>query len=158
MQRKLPRISTAVSAHDHPPNQASSTNSPFSSQPSQQASSGQLQSRGRIASSATPHQPSSAAGLPAAQQGGASSSVGGGGSRIARASPALSQSASPSTSNHNSNYSRIIITQIFILLGTLNQEKEKSKRDTHIYQINEVLPPVPNLAWPPLFADSLPTR
>jgi hypothetical protein len=34
--------------------------------------------------------------------------------------------------------SKIVITQIFVLLGTINQEKDKVKRDAQVEQIHGV--------------------
>jgi CCR4-NOT transcription complex subunit 1 len=139
MQRRLPPIHTSASANAPIPSHAESSSSPFSPQNAQQASSGQLQPRARIASQQS-SQSVSAAGLPTASQGGASSASSGGGqpSRLARASPSLSQTASPSTSGTPSGLSRLVLTQIFILLGTIHQEKDKAKRDSQAEQISDV--------------------
>ncbi|KAF2671384.1 Not1-domain-containing protein [Microthyrium microscopicum] len=135
--RRLPPIYTEPASHT----QSSTNPSPFSPQSSQQPSSGQLQSRARIASSASSQPPASAAAaLPTASQGGVSATGGGGGStRIPRASPALSQTASPSSAANPSGLSRLVLTQIFILLGTINQEKDTVKRESQAEQISDMI-------------------
>jgi hypothetical protein len=38
----------------------------------------------------------------------------------------------------NASLGAIVVTQIFVLLGTINQEKDKAKRDAQAEQINGV--------------------
>jgi len=91
---------------------------------------------------------SSAAGLPSASQGGIGANSGGGGPKLARASPSLSTSSgvgSPVTNNPTSvplqgqqSLSKIVVAQVFLLLSTINQEKDKAKRETQAEQITSV--------------------
>ncbi|KAF2198562.1 Not1-domain-containing protein [Delitschia confertaspora ATCC 74209] len=137
---------------------ASSTSRPFSpsSHTGQQPPTSQLlSSRTRtIAPQPTSQLASSAAALPTASQGGGgASSSGGGATKLARASPSLSQSStvgSPSTtSNPNSssipagqNLSRIVIAQIFLLLsqfGPIKDDRDRTKWDTQTDQIRKLV-------------------
>ncbi|KAF1987219.1 Not1-domain-containing protein [Aulographum hederae CBS 113979] len=103
-----------------------------------------------IASSSNSPLASSAAGLSAASQGGGvgASSGGGGPSKLARASPSLSQSSgSPITTtsnltsgaNNSQSLSKIVIAQIFLLLSTLKDNSDKLKWDTQAEQIRKLI-------------------
>ena len=132
---------------------ASSNSSPFSpAQPgSQQLQSHQLllSARSRtIASSSNAPLASSGAALPAATQGGGggTSSGGGGGiSRLARASPSISQSAAgspasattPSAQTSGQSLSKIVIAQVFVLLSTIKEDKDKAKWESQAEQIQK---------------------
>ena len=129
----------------------SSNSSPFSvSQGAQQPQAGQLLSSAwaRNISANNPQLASSAAGLPSASQGGIGANSGGGGPKLARASPSLSTSSgvgSPVTNNPTSvplqgqqSLSKIVVAQVFLLLSTINQEKDKAKRETQAEQITSV--------------------
>ncbi|KAH7041928.1 CCR4-Not complex component, Not1-domain-containing protein [Macrophomina phaseolina] len=134
---------------------ASSTSSPFSPSHSgsqQQHSQGQLLSSGRsrtIASQAASHFASSAAALPSASQGGggAPSTSGGGSSKVARASPSLSQSGnigSPSSTTTASapsgqSLAKIVIAQVFLLLSSLKEDKDKTKWEQQTDQIRKLV-------------------
>ncbi|KAF2761013.1 Not1-domain-containing protein [Pseudovirgaria hyperparasitica] len=122
----------------------SSTSSPFTPNQSgsQQPLPGQLLSSARsrtIASTNNPHPASSAAALSSASQtGGANSSSGGGGSRLARASPSLSQPstvASPSLASNltsvppGQSLAKIVIAQVFLLLSTIKDDKAQAQTD-----------------------------
>ncbi|KAL1390585.1 CCR4-Not complex component, Not1-domain-containing protein [Phyllosticta capitalensis] len=133
---------------------ASSTTSHFSpSQPGQQQQSqGPLLSSGRrptIASSGASQFAPSAAALPSASQGGggASSTSGGGSSKVARASPSLSQPGNIGSPSSNSaasapsdqSLSRIVIAQVFLLLSSLKEDKDKTKWDQQTDQIRKLV-------------------
>ena len=49
-----------------------------------------------------------------------------------------SNPASVGAAQQSQGLSKIVITQIFVLLGTINQEKDKAKRETQSEQINGV--------------------
>ncbi|GME64788.1 CCR4-Not complex component Not1 [Neofusicoccum parvum] len=133
---------------------ASSTSSPFSPSQAgsqQQHTPGQLLSSGRsrtIASQGASHFASSAAALPSASQGGggAPSTSGGGSSKVARASPSLSQSGnigSPSSTSTASapsgqSLAKIVIAQVFLLLSSLKEDKDKAKWEQQTDQIRKV--------------------
>lgn len=129
----------------------SSNSSPFSpSQGVQQPQTGTLLSsaRSRNISSNNSQLASSAAGLPSASQGGVGANSGGGGPKLARASPSLSTSSgigSPVTNNPTSaplqgqqSLAKIVVAQVFLLLSTINQEKDKAKREAQAEQITSV--------------------
>jgi CCR4-NOT transcription complex subunit 1 len=133
----------------------SSTSSPFSpSYAGQQPPSNQLLSATRsrtIAPPTTSQLASSAAALPTASQGGGGApSSGGGTTKLARASPSLSQSSavgSPSTTTNptstpsGQSLSKIVIAQIFLLLsqfGSIKEDKDKAKWETQADQIRKV--------------------
>jgi len=132
----------------------SSSSSPFSPSQtgSQQHQPGQLLSSARsriIPSSAGSQQASSAAALPTATQGGgaASSGSGGGIAKLARASPSLSQSSgvgSPITSSNptiapsSQSLSKIVIAQVFLLLSSIKEDKDKAKWESQADQIRKV--------------------
>ncbi|KAL2677919.1 CCR4-Not complex component, Not1-domain-containing protein [Phyllosticta citricarpa] len=133
---------------------ASSTTSHFSpSQPGQQQhTQGPLLSSGRrptIASSGASQFASSAAALPSASQGGggASSTSGGGSSKVARASPSLSQPGNVGSPSSNSaasapsdqSLSRIVIAQVFLLLSSLKEDKDKTKWEQQTDQIRKLV-------------------
>jgi CCR4-NOT transcription complex subunit 1 len=90
--------------------------------------------------------------LPTASQGGGgASSSGGGATKLARASPSLSQSStvgSPSTTSNptsapaTQNLSRIVIAQVFLLLsqfGPVKDDKDKAKWETQADQIRKLV-------------------
>ncbi|KAI9844771.1 MAG: hypothetical protein M1837_005304 [Sclerophora amabilis] len=110
------------------------------------------------------YQPSSAAASTTVSQGGGGGSSGGGGpSRIATFSPSLSQSNvtsphSPSSNlnistssaagNNNNNsingnqagqLSKIVIAQVFLLLSTIKEDKDKTKWDSQADQIRKLV-------------------
>lgn len=132
---------------------ASSTSSPFSpSHSGQQLPVSQLlSSRTRnIAPNPASHLGSSAAALPTAlQSGGGASNSGGGAHKLARASPSLSTSStvgSPKTAGNSSSglsgqsLSKIVVAQVFLLLGQLREEKDRAKWPTQTEQIRKVSP------------------
>jgi hypothetical protein len=49
-----------------------------------------------------------------------------------------SNPASVGAAQQSQGLSKIVITQIFVLLGTINQEKDKAKRETQAEQIHGV--------------------
>jgi hypothetical protein len=49
-----------------------------------------------------------------------------------------SNPASVGAAQQSQGLSKIVITQIFVLLGTINQEKDKAKRETQAEQIDGV--------------------
>lgn len=119
---------------------------PLSGQQHAQSTSLLQSSRPRtIASSANPQLASAAAATQASGIGGAS---GGGSSKNFRASPSLQQSTfssltTSSTLGAQSNgqagqVSKIIIAQIFLLLSTIKEDKDKSKWDLQADQIRKV--------------------
>jgi hypothetical protein len=122
---------------------ASNTNSTHSIS-TQQVSPGQLPNRARIASSASNQTPPSAAGLPSAQGGISASSGGGGGPRLSRDSPAqslpppssLSTSSAASSAGQSKTVSQILLTQVYVLLGRLNTEKDLAQREAFAEQID----------------------
>ncbi|KAF2145079.1 uncharacterized protein K452DRAFT_221757 [Aplosporella prunicola CBS 121167] len=133
---------------------ASSTSTPFS--PSQSAllqhQSAQLLPSARpraIVSSGVPHFASSAAALGSASErgGGVLGVSGGGSSKVARASPSLSQSgniASPSSATSSSTPSgqslaKIVIAQVFLLLSSLKEDKDKTKWEQQTEQIRKLI-------------------
>lgn len=134
---------------------ASSTSSPFSPSQSgpQQLPSHQLLSSARsrtIASSSNASLASSAAALPAASQGGGGGPSGGGGiggaAKLARASPSLTQSAvgspiAPANSSGQAsgqNLSKIVVAQVFLLLSTIKEDRDKVKWESQAEQIRKV--------------------
>jgi CCR4-NOT transcription complex subunit 1 len=89
--------------------------------------------------------------LPTASQGGGGApSSGGGTTKLARASPSLSQSSavgSPSTTTNptsapsGQSLSKIVIAQVFLLLsqfGSIKEDKDKAKWETQADQIRKV--------------------
>lgn len=134
----------------------SSTSSPFSpSYAGQQPPSNQLLSATRSRTIAPPtasQLASSAAALPTASQGGGGApSSGGGTTKLARASPSLSQSSavgSPSTTTNptsapsGQSLSKIVIAQVFLLLsqfGSIKEDKDKAKWETQADQIRKLI-------------------
>ncbi|KZF19773.1 putative Ccr4-Not transcription complex subunit [Xylona heveae TC161] len=141
---------------------ASSTASPFSpfQSGSQQLHSTQLLSSPRsrtIPSSSNPHLASSAAASTTASQGGGGGSSGGGGaSRNAAYPQILSQSnisspthqslnnvattaPSPSTNSQAGQLSKIVIAQVFLLLSTIKEDKDKTKWESQADQIRKLI-------------------
>ncbi|TKA76658.1 hypothetical protein B0A49_03826 [Cryomyces minteri] len=135
---------------------SASSSSPFSPLPSgsQQLSTNQLLSSTRprtIASSASSHLASfAAASQTSSQGGGGATGSGGGAPRLARASPSLSQSgvgspgialSSQSTqgAGQAGQLSKIVIAQIFLLLSSIKEDKDKTKWDNQVEQIRKLV-------------------
>ncbi|OCK78418.1 Not1-domain-containing protein [Lepidopterella palustris CBS 459.81] len=134
---------------------ASSTSSPFSpSHAGQQPPPNQLLSSTRsrtIAPPTTSQLASSAATLPTASQGGGTPSSGGGATKLARASPSLSQSSAvgspitttnPTSTPSGQSLSKIVIAQVFLLLsqfGSIKEDKDKAKWETQADQIRKLI-------------------
>ena len=125
---------------------------------SQQAPSGQslLSPRSRaITPSSTPYSASSAAASTTASQAGGGSSGGGGSSRHQTFSPPLPQhrlsspttnvfdrsftgSVSSSAASGQSSVSKIVVTQVFLLLGSITEKEGKVKWDAQAEAIHKV--------------------
>ncbi|KAF2843090.1 Not1-domain-containing protein [Patellaria atrata CBS 101060] len=134
---------------------ASSTSTPFSPSHSgsQQLPQNSLLSSVRarnIAPSSQTSLGSSAAALPSTSQGGgpASGAGGGGATRLARASPSLSQSSGVGSPNPVNNLtsappgqslSKIVIAQVFLLLSSMKEDKDKMKWDGQADQIRKLI-------------------
>ncbi len=142
---------------------SSSSASPFATlqSGSQQLPPSQLLSSPRVRAitpSSNPHLASSAAASTTASQGGGGggSSGGGGASRNATFSPSLSQtsvnsptnttfdrgatttSVSNTNSNNSASVSKIVIAQIFLLLGSITDKEGKTKWESQADQIQKV--------------------
>lgn len=155
------------------PNRATYSASPSSSYPPLQSGSQQAQAttpsllspRSRaITPSSTSHLPASAAASSTASQGGGGSSGGGGGgSRSQTFSPSLpQQSLSSPTSNTfdrsalqtqstssvnltgSSSVSKIVVTQVFILLGSITEKEGRAKWESQAEAIRKVCGLDPN--------------
>ncbi|KAF2458071.1 CCR4-Not complex component, Not1-domain-containing protein [Lineolata rhizophorae] len=139
--------STSSASTPFSPSQTAAQQQPVAA--SQLLSSGGSRAR-NIASSTNPHVASAAAALPNASQtgGGAASSGGGGTAKLARASPSLSQSsgvgspsttANPPTAPAGQSLSKIVIAQIFLLLSSLKDDKDKTKWEQQVDQIQKLV-------------------
>ena len=155
--------SSAGSGHSRNNYSASSSNSPFPplQSGSQQANSSQLLSSPRSRTITPSSQPalasSAAASTTASQVGGGSG--GGGASRSQTFSPLLAQqtlsspttntfdrsaftgSASSSATSGQSSVSKIVVTQVFLLLGSITEKEGKAKWDSQAEQIRKVTSP-----------------
>ncbi|KAJ9664960.1 CCR4-NOT core subunit cdc39 [Coniosporium apollinis] len=153
-QTSFPAIPPSASRHVASRASSFSSSSPFSptNTGSQQPPSNQLLSSGRPRTIAPPGNLSSAASaaaVPTASQGGGgASSSGGGGSRLARGSPSLSQNSNigspsslsnPSSAAPGQSLSKIVIAQIFVLLSTIKDDKDKAKWDSQADQIRKLI-------------------
>lgn len=142
--------------HSASPNSAYPPLQPGSQQA--QATPSLLSPRSRaITPSSTSNLPTSAAASSTASQGGGGSSGGGGGSRIQPFSPSLSQqNLSSPTSNTfdrsiiqgstssslgltgSSSVSKIVVTQVFILLGSITEKEGRAKWESQAEAIRKV--------------------
>lgn len=150
----FPNIPSSATRHVTSRNSsASSANSPYnlSQTGAQQPQASQLLAsvRSRTIPSTTnlPSASSAAALSSASQGGGGASGSGGGATKLARASPSLSQTstvASPnaitgsSSAPSGQSLSKIVIAQVFLLLSSLKEDKDKVKWETQADQIRRV--------------------
>lgn len=154
--------STSRASNSRNNSSASSSASPFPTQQtgSQQLHANQILSSPRFGSntpSSSSYLTSSAAGSTSAAQGGGGGGSGGGGSsRSNTFSPSLAQqgvvsptnttfdratftpTTSTSVSNSQTSVSKIVVTQIFILLGSITEKEGKTKWDSQAEAIRKV--------------------